>query len=108
MTRRLSDLWNGRVPLARVFWDWAVIYGSFANLLATGAALTMIVLGWPALLAVAVHFLPVPYNLLMVVAVWRSAARYAGRRDLGATRPRRHPRLGRDRDAGLATVIHSG
>ena len=25
MMRRLSDLWNGRVPLARVFWDWAVI-----------------------------------------------------------------------------------
>ena len=78
MTRRLNDLWNGRVPLSRVFWDWAVIYGSFANLLATGAALTMIVIGWPALLAVVVHFLPVPYNLLMVVAVWRSAARYEG------------------------------
>ena len=78
MRRHLDDLWNGRVPLARVFWDFAVIYGSFANLLATGAALTMIVLGWPALLAVVIHFLPVPYNLLMVVAVWRSAARYEG------------------------------
>ncbi len=76
--RRLSDLWNGRVPLARAFWDWAVIYGSFANLAATGIALAMIVFDWPALLAVAVHFLPVPYNLLMVVAVWRSAARYQG------------------------------
>ncbi len=75
---RLSDLWNGRVPLARVFWDYAVIYGSFANLAATGAALAMIVLGWPALLAVAVHFLPVPYNILMIVAVWRSAARHEG------------------------------
>lgn len=78
MTRRLDDLWNGRVPLARVFWNYAVIYGSIANLLATGAALAMIVLGWPALLAVAVHFLPVPYNLLMVVVVWRSAAHYQG------------------------------
>ncbi len=77
MTRRLSDLWNGRVPLARVFWDWAVIYGSFANLLATGAALTAFLLGWP-ILGLAVHFLLVPYNVLMVVAVWRSAARYEG------------------------------
>jgi hypothetical protein len=78
MRRRLADLWKGRVPLARVFWDWAVIYGSFANLLATGAALTMIVLGWPALLAVVVHFLPVPYNILMIVSVWRSTAHYEG------------------------------
>jgi hypothetical protein len=73
MTRRLNDLWNGRVPLSRVFWDFAVIYGSFANLLATAAALAMIVLGWPALLAVAVHF-RLPYNILMIVSVWRSAA----------------------------------
>ena len=78
MRRRISDLWNGRVPLARAFWDYAIIYGSFANLLATGAGLAMIVLGWPALLAVVVYFLPMPYNFLMVVAVWRSAARYQG------------------------------
>ena len=77
MTRRLNDLWNGRVPLARVFWDYAVIYGSFANLLATGAALTAFLWGWP-ILGLAFHFLLLPYNVLMVVAVWRSAARYQG------------------------------
>ena len=77
MMRRLSDLWNGRVPLARVFWDYAVIYGSFANLLGTAAALTAFLWGWP-ILGLAIHFLPLPYNALMVVAVWRSAARYEG------------------------------
>ncbi len=75
---RLSDLWNGRVPLARVFWDWAVICGSIANLLATAAALTAFLWNWPGILALAIHFLPLPYNILMVVAVWRSAARYQG------------------------------
>ena len=77
MTRRLYDLWNGRVPLSRVFWDYAVIHGSFANLVATGAALTAFLWGWP-ILGLAIHFLPVPYNVLMVFAVWRSAAHYGG------------------------------
>lgn len=77
MTRRLSDLWNGRVPLAHVFWNYAIIYGSLANLIATGAALTAFLWGWP-ILGLAIHFLLVPYNVLMVFAVWRSAARYEG------------------------------
>ena len=29
-------------------------------------------------LGTAVYFLPTPYNLFMVVAVWRSAGRYEG------------------------------
>jgi hypothetical protein len=78
MRERLEQLWDGRVPLARVFWEWAILWGTVANLIATGAALAIIVLDGPALLAVVVHFLPLPYNFLMVVAVWRSAARYAG------------------------------
>ncbi|MDQ2954298.1 MAG: hypothetical protein M3R18_05090 [Pseudomonadota bacterium] len=78
MRTRLDDLWNGRVPLARVFWDYAVIYGSFANLVATGSALAIIVLGWPAVIVVVLFLLPVPYNFLMVVAVWRSAGHYQG------------------------------
>jgi hypothetical protein len=77
MRQRFSDLWNGRVPLARVFWNYAVLYGSLANLLATGAALTAFLWGWP-ILGLVFHFLLMPYNVLMVVAVWRSAARYEG------------------------------
>ena len=75
---RIRALWNGDVPLAQVFWNYAIIYGSFGNLLATAAALTAITLGWPGWLAVLIFFLPAPYNALMVVAVWRSAARYRG------------------------------
>ena len=77
MKRQLNDLWNGRVPLSRVFWDYAVIHGSFANLVATGAALTAFLWDWP-ILGLAIHFLLLPYNALMVVAVWRSAERYKG------------------------------
>jgi hypothetical protein len=75
---RVRALWNGEVPLADAFWNWTIIYGSFLNLLTTAGALAAITLGWPGWLAVVIFFLPLPYNFLMVVAVWKSAARYAG------------------------------
>jgi hypothetical protein len=77
MKRRLLDLWYGRVPLARVFWEYTILFGSFANLVTTLTALAAFAQGAP-ILGIVLHFLPVPYNLLMVVAVWRSAAQYAG------------------------------
>jgi hypothetical protein len=75
---RIRALWNGELPLRDAFWNWTIIYGSFLNLLATAAALATITLGWPGWLAVVIFFLPAPYNVLMIVAVWRSAARYPG------------------------------
>ena len=78
MKQRIADLWYGRVPLARIFWDYAIIFGSLANLVTTLAALAAFAKGMPALLGLLLHFLPTPYNLLMVVGVWRSAANYRG------------------------------
>ena len=78
MKQRIADLWYGRVPLARIFWDYAIIFGSLANLVSTLAALAAFANGVPAALGLLLHFLPAPYNLLMVVGVWRSAANYRG------------------------------
>jgi hypothetical protein len=76
--KRISELWLGEVPLARVYWDYAMIAGTILNLVTTGASLAAFALGWPGWLALAIFFLPLPYNILMVVSVWRSAARYDG------------------------------
>jgi hypothetical protein len=78
MKQRIADLWCGRVPLARIFWEYAIIFGSVANLVATLAALAAFAKGAPVLLGMLLHLLPAPYNLLMVVGVWRSAANYRG------------------------------
>lgn len=78
MNRRIADLWRGEIPLARVYWDYAIIAGTIANLVTTGASLAAFAIGWPGPLALAIFLLPLPYNILMVVSVWRSAARYAG------------------------------
>ncbi|MEX2128621.1 MAG: hypothetical protein WD871_10320 [Xanthobacteraceae bacterium] len=78
MKQLVADLWNGRLPLARAFWEYAIVYGSLANLVATLFALAAFAKDLPAALGLFLFFLPAPYNLLMVVSVWKSAARYQG------------------------------
>ena len=66
------------MSLARAFWEFGIGYGSLIHLAATGFAFAAIVAGLPAWLAVLLFFLPAPYTLLVVVAVWRAAERYRG------------------------------
>ena len=71
-------LWGGEVPLARAFWSYAVIGGTALNALTTLLAMALLSMDAPAALAVIVFTLPIPYNLLVLVAVWRSAGAYQG------------------------------
>jgi hypothetical protein len=77
MTNHVIRLWRGEVAMARAFWEYALAYGSLANLITTMLALAVLMSGLPVL-AVAIFLLPLPYNVLMIVAVWRSAGRYHG------------------------------
>jgi hypothetical protein len=72
------QLWRGEFTLRRAFWDYAIIYGSLLNLAATLAAFAANAAGWPLAVAAAIFFSPLPYNLLAVLNVWRSAERYPG------------------------------
>jgi hypothetical protein len=78
MKQLVTDLWYGRVPLARAFWEYAIVYGTLANLVTTLLSLAAFAKDLPAAFGLGIFFLPAPYNFLMVVAVWRSAARYQG------------------------------
>ena len=71
----VRSLWRGDRPLARVFWNDMVVVGSLVNILATAAAMLLFVAGAPIALGVIAHFAPVPYNVLLFLAVWQSAAR---------------------------------
>jgi hypothetical protein len=62
----LRRLWGGLLPLGTAFWWFAIVWGTALNL--------------AAVLAVAVAALPIPYNLLVLVGVWRSAGAYEGPR----------------------------
>ena len=81
MIDQVRRLWCGEESLARAFWEYAILYGTLANLLATAGMFAAVASGLSALLAVAIHLLPIPYNIFVVVAVWRSAQRYPGQQE---------------------------
>jgi hypothetical protein len=74
--QRLKLLWLGYLPLEAAFWQYAIFYGFLFNVAATAAALFLVVLDVPIAIAIIVHLLPVPYSILAMAGVWRSADRY--------------------------------
>jgi hypothetical protein len=78
MLTRIKTLWAGDVPLEQAFWDYAVIYGLSVNVLTHFAFFALLVNDANTALVALAFALPVPYNVLVAVAVWRSAGRYPG------------------------------
>ena len=79
MTRLAKDLWAGRVPLGRTFWEFAVgwnIVAAVAVLFAFWGALSA---GAPPFVLGLVYFSSAPFHAVILVAVWRSAGHYTGR-----------------------------
>jgi hypothetical protein len=74
----LKQLWLGQLPLREAFWRYTIAYDLILNLAATLAALTLILRDAPIVLAVIIHFLPLPYSLFAATGTWRSADRYEG------------------------------
>lgn len=80
----LQRLWRGELPLGRVFWTDMVIAGSLVNLGMSLVAILLFAAGLPVAVGVTVHFSPLPYNILLLLAVWRSAEREASGWSLAA------------------------
>jgi hypothetical protein len=78
---RLATLWAGEVPLGEVFWTYAVAGGLVVNAVGTILCLWALSTGASLLFIYLPMALPIPYNIFMLVAVWRSAARYNGPRE---------------------------
>ena len=74
----LMSFWRGDIPLQQAFWEYAVAYGTTANILATAAAIAAVAMSLPDAVAVGLFLVPVPYIFIAVVGVVRSANRYDG------------------------------
>lgn len=70
--------WQGAVPLDRLFWRDLVFVASAISIASSAVALVLLGLKMPLALVLAVHFAPVPYNLFLTLAVWRTAERFPG------------------------------
>ncbi len=77
---------RGGVSLNRLVWLDMVLVGTTINLATSFAALVVLGLKWPLWASVAVYLSPLPYNLFLVAAVWRTAERLEpGHRALART-----------------------
>lgn len=78
MLRNLTALFRGEMPLDRAFWEFAIAYGTTANIVATIAAIGAAAAGLPDILVIGIFLTPLPYTLVAVLGVLRSANRYLG------------------------------
>jgi len=69
------SLWSGTEPLHRLIISDMLIGGTLINVAAMAAAFGLFALAAPRWLGIAVFLSPVPYNLFLVVTVWRTADR---------------------------------
>jgi len=70
--------WRGDVSLRKaLWWDMAAV-GTLVNLAAALIALLLLARDVSTGVGAVVYFAPLPYNLLLLVSVWRSAARTGG------------------------------
>lgn len=77
---RLRSLWSGDLPLGEAFWTYAVGGGFTVNVVTSLLFLVLISADWPIAGLVVGYGLSVPYNVVALVGVWRSATRYQGAR----------------------------
>ncbi|HSM27493.1 MAG TPA: hypothetical protein VK855_05250 [Thioalkalivibrio sp.] len=70
-----SRRWHGRVPVPQLLWRDIIGMGTLINLVATMLALAAVTQDAPSGLAVALHFAPLPYNLFLFGALWRTPGR---------------------------------
>jgi len=70
--------WRGEVPLDRLFWRDMLLVATVISLGSSALALVLLGLKLPLWAVLAVHFLPVPYNIFLSVSVWRTAERAGG------------------------------
>jgi hypothetical protein len=73
--QRIVEFVRGGLPLAPAFWLWGILGGSIVSLFSALLALTLVTAGAPPWLAVLVFAAHIPWNLVLLVGVWRSAGR---------------------------------
>ena len=78
MIAHLAALWRGDIPLGQAFWEYAIAYGTIANIVATAAAIATVAVGLPDVLTIGLFLIPLPYIFTAVVGVVRSADKYQG------------------------------
>ena len=68
----IGKRWRGEASLNRLYWRDMLIVGSFINLFTGFVALMIAAQGGVLWVAAMVHFASLPYNVFLVLALWRT------------------------------------
>jgi len=68
----IGSRWRGETSLAVLYWRDILTVGSLINFSTSFVALMLAAQGVDLLIASGVHFAALPYNLFLVVALWRT------------------------------------
>jgi hypothetical protein len=71
----IASRWRGETSLSVLYWRDMLAVGSIINLFTGFAALMLAAQGVHLLIAATVHFAVLPYNVFLVVALWRTPQR---------------------------------
>jgi hypothetical protein len=71
MVAYLGRRWRGETSLTRLYWLDILCVGSFLNIFTAFVSLMLVAQGGDMQIAVALHFVMLPYNVFLVVALWR-------------------------------------
>lgn len=71
----ITKRWQGRIGWRTLFWRDLLLIGTGLNLLMTGTALALLSQDAPIHWVLLAHLMPLPYNLLIVSAIWRARRR---------------------------------
>lgn len=74
----LRTFWRGETDLRTAFWSWVIVGGLIVNISSSLLFLTFIALDLPWIALVMGYAYSLPYNVVALVGLWRSAARYDG------------------------------
>jgi hypothetical protein len=71
----IREFWSGGLPLGQALWLWGVLGGVVVNLFGTLFALILLTMDISPWLVAALMAAHIPFNLFLLVGVWRSSAR---------------------------------
>ena len=74
----IARLWRGEHDLHDTFWRYVILYGLIVNVATSVGFMALISLDRPAAAAFVGYALSVPYNVFVLVALFRAAGAYKG------------------------------
>lgn len=76
----IKKIWNGKLPLFKVYWIYGVLGGLIIRLIVEGSY-NLISLQYLSVFSYTLITLVLAYQLLLSVGIWRSASAYQGSKD---------------------------